>query len=564
MALPQKVQDALDWKIEDYQPLLDALMSRDLTADTVEGWLKDWSELDKLVEEVYQRLYVATTVDTTDEAATQRFEAFVEHIIPPLQTANDKLNRKLADSGLEPKGFEIPLRNIRTDIELFRAENLPLQTEESKLGLEYDKIIAAQTVEWDGKEITLMQLQPLYLEADRAVRERAWRVGMERRLQDRDALNELWVKLLNIRKQMAANAGFDNYLDYRWKQMHRFDYTPADSTTFQDAIEKVVVPAAARIYKRKQQRLNLDSLRPWDTEVDPNGAPLKPYQTAQEFEDKAESIFKCVDPQLGDYFRVMRDEGLLDLDNRKGKAPGGYCTSFAVARRPYIFMNGVGIHDDVQTLLHEGGHAFHVFESAVLPYHHQQNVPMEFAEVASMSMELLGAPYLPASQGGYYGETDAARARAEHLEGLTRFWPYMAVVDAFQHWVYTNIDDAMYPANCDTKWAELWDRFMTGIDYDGLDEIKATGWHRKLHIFQIPFYYIEYGLAQLGAVQVWANSLKNQTQAVQDYRKALAMGGTGTLPQLFGAAGAKFGFDTDILTTATTLVEETLAELDNA
>ena len=243
----------------------------------------------------------------------------------------------------------------------------------------------------------------------------------------------------------------------------------------------------------------------------------------------------------------MRREKLLDLVNRKRKAPGGYCTDFSAVKRPFICMNAVGVHDDVQTLLHEGGHSFHVFETASLPYHQQTQVPMEFAEVASMGMELLAAPYLAADQGGFYSPADAARARIEHLEGTLLFWPYMAVVDAFQHWVYENPDAATDPVNCDRTWGEQWDRFMRGVDWGGLEEEKVTGWHRKLHIFQVPFYYVEYGLAQLGAMQVWRNALRDQAKAVANYRQALALGGTVTLPELFATAGAKFAFDAQTL-----------------
>jgi oligoendopeptidase F len=258
---------------------------------------------------------------------------------------------------------------------------------------------------------------------------------------------------------------------------------------------------------------------------------------------------------------MMRREGLLDLDNRKGKAPGGYCTQFYAAKRPFIFANSVGLHEDVQTLLHEGGHAFHVFETRHIPYYQQLEIPYEFLEVASMGMEFLSGPYLGAEQGGFYSARDAARARSEHLEQTVLFWPYMAVVDAFQHWVYENHEAASEPANCDARWVELWERFMPGVDWDGLHEVMCTGWQRKLHIYQEPFYYIEYGLAQLGAGQVWRNSLRDPAGAVAAYRRALSLGGTVTLPELYAAAGARFAFDAATLKEVVTLIEKTLADL---
>jgi len=272
-------------------------------------------------------------------------------------------------------------------------------------------------------------------------------------------------------------------------------------------------------------------------------------------------IFQNVSPRLAEHFVTMRQEKLLDLENRKGKAPGGFCAVFDTKRQPFIFQNAVGIHGDVQTILHESGHAFHVFESASLPYYQQLNAPMEFNEVASMAIELIAAPYLVEHRGGFYSEADAARARVEYLERNILFWPYMAVVDAFQHWVYLNPKDAMKPIKCDQYWSQLWDRFMKGVDWQDLEDAKTTGWHRKSHIHTDPFYYVEYGLAQLGAVQVWANSIKDQTEAVACYRKALALGGTVTLPELFTTAGARFAFDAETLCEAVDLIEEKIFEL---
>ncbi|MCU0496420.1 MAG: M3 family oligoendopeptidase [Anaerolineae bacterium] len=564
--LPKTAFEALDWSVEHYQPYLDQLVQYTLTSDNLTPWLEQWSQVNKFIYEVYQRIYVATTVDTTDEIALKRFETFMSAVFPVVQVALDQLNRKLLTVADHlPEGFDVPLRYVRTQVQLFREENLPLFTEQSKLDTEYDQIIGAQTIEWEGQELTLPQLDPILQETDRAKREQVWRLSMERRLQDRETLNQLWVNYMKLRGQIAKNAGFSDYLSYRWQDLGRFDYTPADSVAFQNAIEQVVVPVAQRLYQRRQAQLGVESLRPWDTLVDTLGrAPLRPYQSDQELESRMERIFDCVDPIFGRYFQTMRDEKLLDLPNRKGKAPGGYCTTFSMVERPYIFMNAVGMHDDVQTLLHEGGHAFHAFESFKLPYNQQQNPPMEFAEVASMAMELLGAPYLTQDQGGYYSESESARARIEHLEGLITFWGYMAVVDAFQHWVYTHHEQASIPANCDQKWSELWDRFMIGIDYNGLEAIKETGWQRKVHIYQLPFYYVEYGLAQLGAVQVWANSLRDQAKATADYRYALSLGGTKTLPELFSAAGAKFAFDPETLQTAVELIETTITQLERA
>ncbi len=561
--LPDNAFDFMEWTWPQIEPHYQDLRERPIDQGNVSGWLTDWSRLQALLKERYQRLYVATTVDTTDEAAETRLKTFLDEIFPHSQAADQALKEKLLASRLEPQDFEMPLRIMRAEAEIFRQENLPLLSDEIKLANEYDKIIGAQTVTWDGEEITPTQLRPVYQETDRGRRERAWRLEMDRYMADRQAINDLWVKCMEVRGQLAKNAGFQDYRAYRWKQLHRFDYTPQDCYRFHQAIEEAVVPAMERILERRRARLGMEQLRPWDLEVDPHGRPpLRPFQRVAQLESGVAAIFNKVDAQLGEYFEVMRAENLLDLDNRKGKAPGGYCTEFDVAQRPYIFTNAVGVHDDVQTLLHEGGHAFHVFECAHLPYIQQKAYGSEIAEVASMSMELLSSPYLTADQGGFYTPQEAARVRIEYLESAINFWPYMAVVDAFQHWAYENHGAASDPADCDAKWGELWDRFMVGQDWSGLEEAKVTGWHRKLHIHQDPFYYIEYGLALLGAFQVWRNSRRDRVGAVAAYRRALSLGGTAPLPQLFEAAGARFAFDSDTLRAAVELAENVIEELE--
>jgi oligoendopeptidase F len=368
--------------------------------------------------------------------------------------------------------------------------------------------------------------------------------------------------MLSLRGQLAANAGRPDYRAYRWQDLLRFDYSPTDCLSFHAAIEEVAVPAARRILQRRKASLGVDRLRPWDLDVDPfNRPPLRPYQEVGQLIAGVASIFHQVDPQLGAHFDTMVRENLLDLENRKNKAPGGYCTSFPVARRPFIFMNGVGLHDDVQTLLHEGGHSFHVFESDPISLIQLQNVPSEFAEVASMGMEMLAGPYLAQPAGGFYTPADAARARIEYIEGGLLFWPYMAVVDAFQHWAYENPAQAAHAEACDATWTALWLRFMPEVDWSGLEDVRASGWQRKEHIFGYPFYYVEYGLAQLGAAQVWRNALSDQPGAVAAYRRALALGGSVPLPDLFQAAGAHLAFDAGTLRAAVTLMEAKISEL---
>ena len=561
--LPKNAIEFMRWPWEQIEPYYRHLEGRRLTAGTVSAWLADWSLLAELLYETYQRLYVNITADTTNAAAEAAFQGFLETVYPFAQTAEQRLKEKLLSSGLQPAGFEMPLRNLRAEAEIFQDANLPLQTAELKLNSEYDRITGAQTVIWEGEEVTLAQIQSVYQSTDRQQRETAWRLAAERQLADRAAINDLWTRFMRLRREMAHNAGLPNFRAYRWKRLLRFDYTPDDCKLFHRAIEEVGVPAACRLYKRRRRKLGVETLRPWDLNVDPDDLPpLRPFSQVSELEQRTAAIFEQVDAQLGAYFHVMRSEALLDLENRKGKAPGGYCTDFPVIRRPFIFMNAVGLHEDVQTLLHEGGHAFHVFESAHLPYLQQLAVGMEFGEVASMGMEMLASPYLTAERGGFYTPRQAARARIEHLEGAICYWPYMAVVDAFQHWVYENESLASDPQNCDARWGELWAQYMPGVDWNGLEQERITGWQRKLHIHTDPFYYIEYGMAQLGAFQVWRNALRDQAGTVAAYRRALALGGTVALPDLYRTAGVKFAFDAETLSQVIALAEQKIEELE--
>lgn len=559
--LPTNFEPSKDLAWETYANKFDELAATELTEENAASWLEEWSKIHHLVDDLGNRIYVSKSVDTHDPVAKDAFERFNNDIYPNLQSAGQVLKEKFLAAGIEVEGFEIPLRNMRSQAALFREENLPLQTDELQKTSAYDEIVGSQTVVWEGKEMTLTELSKVGQDPDRAKREQAWRLAMGRRLQDREALNALWTEFVDNRVKQAKNAGFDSYTGLRWAQMQRFDYSPRNCEEFHEAIEEVVIPAAKRIHARRARQLNLESVRPWDLSAPlPGEKGLTPFSTVEQLEATAATIFERMDPVLADYYRTMSNEQLLDLENRKGKAPGGYCTMFAESRRPFIFMNAVGTHDDVQTLLHEAGHAFHVFETASLPYAQQLHVDTEFAEVASMGMEFIAHKYLDATNGGYYSPEDASKARIEHIERSILFWPYMAVVDAFQHWVYANPELGRLPSECDKAWSDLWDRFMGAEDWSGLQAEKETGWHRKLHIFHVPFYYVEYGLAQLGAVQVWRNALESEANALKDYRGALALGGTRSLPETFQACGIRFGWDAKLMRDAVELMESKIEE----
>ena len=568
--LPKDPYSVVSWSWDQFKAYYDTLSSRTLDKASLDEWMADWTAIASLVGEVGARLKVALDLHSDDPELEARYTAFLERIGEPAQAAEQVLKEKLLASGLEPAGFAIPLRNMRTEADIFRAGNLPLFTDHEKTAIEYDKIVGARTVKWEGKDVTVTQLVGELSGAGREVREKGWRLAMDRVLSDSGEIDVVWGKLMDIRATIAKNAGFPDYRAYTWKQRLRFEYSPRDCETFRNAIEKSVVPAARRVYERRAKRLGVDKLRPWDVSVDVMrqtdinvdcfGRPaLRPYDSVKTLEETAGRVFAKVDPRLGAYFDTMRREGLYDLANYKGKTPGAYCTGYNASRRPFVLMNAAGSPGDVDTLLHEMGHAFHtfrVYENPDLRYYQLWDYPLEFAEVASMSMELFGARYLVKSEGGFYTEEEAARAAIMHMEQFLLFWPFMAVVDGFQHWAYEAGDRGADASACDKAWAGLWDRFIQGVDWSGIETAKAKGWQRKLHPFHYPFYYTEYGFAQLGAVQLYKRYLKDPKEAVSGYLHGLSLGSSVTLPELFRASGGRFAFDADSLKEAADLLEE--------
>ncbi len=481
----------------------------------------------------------------------------MQQIAPQIQVADQALKTKLlALTDFTPSADTVHLfKRLRSEAALFREANVTLDTEIETLATQYDEIAGAMTVAVDGETQTIQQAAQRLQEPDRAVREAAWRAIQDRWLQDRASLDSLFLDLRGMRQRLAHNADLPDYRAYRWQELQRFDYTPEDSLAFGRAIEEHVVPLAAERRERRRRQLGLDTLRPWDLDVDPLGRPpLRPFAAVTDLEEGTARIFARLDPELARQYARLR-AGFLDLASRRNKAPGGYCSFFAKTGLPYIFMNAVGTQDDLQTMLHECGHAFHDLESdAHQPLIWNVGAPSEFAEVASMGMEMLASPYLESANGGFYSPADADRARAEHLEKIIQFFPYMAVVDGFQHWAYAEAGSDATAADMDRQWDALWQRFLPGVDWTGLEAQRTTGWHRKLHIYQYPFYYVEYGIAQLGALQVWRNSQADQAAALSAYRKALALGNTRPLPELFAAAGARLAFDGDTVGELMSLV----------
>jgi len=558
--------DPLDWNT--VQPHVDQLLAAKLTPNAVRAWMQEWSDLFAVLNETEFQIYREITENTADEEADARFKHFVKLIHPEQAKAEQALKEKLLSvEGYEPTPeTALIFKRFQAEADLFREENIPIQTELALLGKQYDEITGGLSFEWEGESKPIPEVELLLSDRDRNRRKRAWRLAQDAYLAKRETLNDLFLKMLPLRRQMARNAGFSDFRAYQWQVFARFGYTPEDAFTFHDAIEHEVVPLATQIYQTTAKQLGLEQLRPWETDisgpssitVDPYDTPLHPFREVDDLIGTTAQIFNQVDPVLGGYFEAMRPD-YLDLASRPNKSPGGYCEGFPVSEQPYIFMNAVGSADNVITLLHEGGHAFHFAESVrSQSLIWNQNAPMEFCEVASMSMELLSTPYWRQDKGGFYNDRDYKRAFTEELQGNVLFLPYMAIVDSFQHWLYVDAPDDIDAGDLDRKWSELWDRFLPGIDYSGLQIQKETGWHRKLHIFHVPFYYIEYGLAQLGALQIWRNALQDQAKAVEDYRHALALGYTRTLPELFDAAGATFAFDRQTIGELVALVREQL------
>jgi oligoendopeptidase F len=559
-ASPDAFKDAV-W--EDVLPYYEELAARPLDAENVEQWLADWSLFESLLSEASALANFAYTCDTSDparEAAQLRFGA---QISPKAQEQRARLQQRLVELGYVRPGLEAVVERFRNQMKIFSRANVPLFAKLSRLSTDWSKLIGAMTVEWDGVEKTPSQLLPFLESADRGVRERAFKLRAKPYIDQRDAIAGIFDRMYDLRQQAAKNAGFANYRDYAHLEKNRFAYTPEDCMRFHEAVEEAVLPAVRRLQDRRRRQMKLDDLRPWDTSVDPKGRPaLKPFADIDTFIDRAASVFGHVDPDFRGYYQTMVDAKLLDLENRKGKAPGAYSQTLSFRKQPLIFMNAVGVDDDVRTLLHESGHAFHSFEAARQPLLFQRHPGSEMAEVASMSMELLASQFIDRKSGGYYTEDEERRSRTELLEGIVLFFPHCASVDAFQHWIYRNEDGRDADAR-DAKWLELRRRFEAdGVDWSGLDKERIARWYQQPHFFSSPFYYIEYGIAQLGALQVWRNSLSDRKEAVRKYRAGLSLGATEPLPELFKAAGARLVFDSDGMRELITLVEEEVSKLE--
>jgi oligoendopeptidase F len=558
--VPQNA-DLGDWP--QIEPLFGQLESRARQIKDpagLEAWLIDWSELSAALDEESSRRYIAMTCHTDNAEAEKAYLHFVENIDPELKPKQFALEKIYVAHPLREKlsreRFNVFDRDVKNHVELFRQENIPLETEEAKLCQQYQKLSGSLTVNFRGEEKTLVQMARYQEETDRPLRQEAWELVVKRRLQETDKFDDIFDEQIKLRSQIAKNAGFQNYRDYAFRRLGRFDYTPEDCVKFHDAVEKEIVPIARELQGQRQIQLMLGKLRPWDLAVDPmNRPPLKPFAQIGDMVTRTQKIFDQLDTELAGGFQQMQDLKLLDLDNRKGKAPGGYQSTLSESRLPFIFMNAVGLQRDVETILHEAGHAFHALATRDEDLYAYRGAPIEFCEVASMSMELLGNEFIEE----FYSSDDSKRARRVHLEGIVGVFPWIATVDAFQHWIYTHPKHTREERR--KAWLGLMDRFGGDVDWSGFENARANLWHRQLHIFLHPFYYIEYGIAQLGALQVWANSKQDKARALDDYKKSLALGGSRPLPELFSAAGCQFEFSAKTIQPLAEMMRDELAAL---
>jgi len=555
-----------DFKIttwETLQPYFEDLQKREINnKEQLEAWLKDLSELEAVIGEDASWRQIKMTCDTTDKELEEAFTYFCMEIEPKMKPYFFELNKKLLDcpytAELDKSIYFPYLRGVDNAIKLYREENISIQAELSVLAQQYGVISGKMSIELDGKEYTLQQAAKFLQKPDRELRERVFRKVAERRLQDKDELNKLFDNLLERRQQVAKNAGFDNYRDYKFRELGRFDYTPEDCFAFHDAVREHIVPLQRMLVEHRRKKLGLDVMRPWDGDAEPAGTePLHPFETGGELINKSIEVFNDLRSYFGQCLEIMQGMHRLDLESRKGKAPGGYNCPLAETGVPFIFMNSAGTIGDVITMMHEGGHAVHSFLSHDLALSAFKEYPMEIAELASMSMELFSMEHWDVF---FKDDSELKRAKLEEMERIISVLPWIATIDKFQHWLYTNPGHTV--AQREDEWMKILNEFSTGVtDWSGFEEYRKNFWQKQLHLYEVPFYYIEYGIAQLGAIAMWRQYRGNKQQALDNYMKALSLGYTKTLKELYSAAGIRFDFSPAYINELGTFVKGALNEM---
>jgi oligoendopeptidase F len=556
-----------DFKVTSWEvlkPFFDNLLNRKIdSVDDLKKWFHDRSELESVISEDLAWRYIRMTCYTENEDYRKSYQDFIENIQPQIAPVSDKLNKKAAASTYlndlaNLQGYDLMIRNLKKDIEIFREENVPLFTQISTEAQRYQQISGAMTVEVNGKELTLQQASVFLMSTDRKLREEVYHKVSSRRLQDHDTLNKLFSTLVDLRHRVAVNAGFKNFRDFMFKSLGRFDYTPQDCFNFHEAIQHEVVPIQDTFSKDRKEALKVDALRPWDKAVDPEGREaLKPFTNGKELTEKTIEVFRRLDPFLGQCLIIMKEMGHLDLESRKGKAPGGYNYPLSEIGVPFIFMNATSTLRDMVTIMHEGGHAIHNFLTRDLELNDFKSTPSEVAELASMSMELISMDHWDVF---FTDQAELKRAKREHLEDLIETLPWVATIDRYQHWLYEN------PTHSEEErkenWNKIFDQFAdTVTDWSGLQKAKDYLWQKQLHLYEVPFYYIEYGMAQLGAIAVWRNFRQNPAKGLQGYQNALKLGYMKSIPEIYKAANIKFDFSRGYIKELMNFVRDELAKI---
>jgi oligoendopeptidase F len=547
----------------DLAPYYEALIARELDdLQALQKWLRDVSELEAFVEEEGAWRYIRMTIDTNDAEAEERYKRFITDFHPPIASCTNALNRKLAEHpdtpSLKEPGYRIYLRSVKNAIRLFREQNVPLETELRALAQQYSAITGKMEIKLDGESLTLQAAAAVLRETNRNRRQQAYEAVLSERMRFTEALESVFDRMVALRNEVARNADYPDYRSYMFASMGRFDYTIQDCIRFHQSIEEAIVPLARESVLRRKKALGVAELRPYDLQVDPIGrSPLSPFQQPEELLTKSIAVFERLDPFFGDCLREMAQEGYLDLGSKKGKAPGGYNYPLYESGLPFIFMNAVGTQRDMVTMMHEGGHAVHSVLSHPLPLTAFKGCPSEVAELASMTMELLSMDHWHLF---YPDADDCIRAKREHLEDLLTTLPWIARIDAFQHWIYTNPNHTREERK--QYWVSLGERFDTGaVDFSGYEDALTYGWHKQLHLFEVPFYYIEYAIAQLGAVAVWRNYKRDPEKALADFKSALALGYTQTISEIYQTAGIRFDFSPVYLKELAQFVQDELSGL---
>lgn len=556
-----------DFKVSSWdvlKPHFENLLERKVeSVKALKKWFLDRSELESVINEDLAWRYIQMTCYTENEEYRKNYQFFIENIQPQIAPVSDKLNKKAADSPFldalaKEEGYDIMVRTLKKEIEIFREENVPLYTEINMEAQKFAQLNGAMMVEIGGKELTLQQAAVILMSTDRSRREEAYQKITERRLRDKDTLDNLFSKLLELRHQVSVNAEFENFRDYMFKSLGRFDYTPQDCFNFHDAIQHEVVPILNEFSIERKKALRVKQLRPWDKAVDPEGREaLKPFTSGAELTEKTIEVFRRLDPFLGQCVSIMKEMGHLDLESRKGKAPGGYNYPLAEIGVPFIFMNATSTLRDVVTIMHEGGHAIHNFLTRELELNDFKSTPSEVAELASMSMELISMDHWDVF---FADKNELKRAKREHLEDIIETLPWVATIDQYQHWLYLNPGHTAESRR--KEWNNIFDRFADTItDWSALQTAKDYLWQKQLHLYEVPFYYIEYGMAQLGAIAIWRNFRIDPVKGLEGYQNALRLGYLRSIPEIYQAAGIQFNFSREYINELMAFVRDELRRI---